>query len=234
MNIPPRIIARARKGFTLLEVVISMGILALLAGSVYAVVSSAISASQTATTQQLIIRRLDAFVRAARDTFLNLPPESVLSLETGLSKGGEAESRLLITKAQEVFGIPSLGGGSLVLAAKPRADGTRTMTLLTIPARATDKQRQEALSAPGIPLLPKLRKPRWSFLISTQDPVWKEELVAGSPRPLLVRLQGEIDELPNPLDVIFYLPPTIAPAAENPQSGTNTPNPTPSPTPPSA
>ena len=63
------------KGFTLLEVVISMTIMALLAGCVYAIVSSAISASQTTMTQQLILRRLDAFLRVTRDAFLNLPAQ---------------------------------------------------------------------------------------------------------------------------------------------------------------
>jgi len=38
----------SRRGFTLLEVVLSMGILALLAGSIYAISNSAITASRTA------------------------------------------------------------------------------------------------------------------------------------------------------------------------------------------
>ena len=63
------------KAFTLIEVVVSMGILALLAASVYAIVRSAINASQAAMDQQLQLRRVDAFLRVTRDAFLNLPAE---------------------------------------------------------------------------------------------------------------------------------------------------------------
>lgn len=223
----------SNEAFTLLEVVISMGILALLAGSVYAVVSASISASQTAMTQQLILRRLDAFLRVTRDAFLNLPAEGTVTLEIGKSKNGSAEQHLVLGKPQEIFGLPSLAGGSLVLAARPRADGTRTMTLLKIPSNATDRERTDALSATGVPLLPHLRKPRWTFKTSPQDEDWKEELPTGSPKPLLVRLQFELDELPNPVEAIFYLPP-VAATPPAPESGTNAPAPSPNPTPPPA
>ena len=214
------------RGFTLLEVVISMVILMILAGAVYAVVSSAISASQTAMTQQLMLRRLNAFLRVTRDAFLNLPIQGSVSLEIGGGKGGNAEQRLVIAKPQEIFGLPSLAGGSLVLAARARADGTRTMTMITIPVNVTEKQRAEALSAPGISLLPKLRKPRWTFKTSPQDQNWKEEFPAASPRPILVRLQVEIDELPNPVEAIFDIPSLGAVPPSPLSTGTNAPTPT--------
>ena len=49
--------------FTLLEVILSMAILALLAASVYAITSSSINAARTTMDQQLALRRLDAFLR---------------------------------------------------------------------------------------------------------------------------------------------------------------------------
>ena len=217
------LIRQTRWGFTLLEVIISMTIMALLAGSVYAVVSASISASQTAMTQQLILRRLDAFLRVTREAFLNLPAEGNVSLEIGHSKGGSAEQDLVISKPQEIFGLPSLAGGSLVLAARAKSDGTRTMTLLTIPANASDREKIEAFAAPGTPLLPRLRKPRWTFKFTPQDEEWKEELPAGSAKPLLIRLQTEIDELPNPVEAVFYLPPLkAAPATATSTNGSAT------------
>ena len=215
------------QGFTLLEVVISMLILALLAGSVYAIVSSSLEASRTATDQQLVLRRLDAFLRITRDAFLNLPAEGSITLEIGRGRGGEPEQRLILGKPQGIFGLPSLAGGALVLASRAAADGTRTMTLLKIPANATDRERAEALEAPGVPLLPKLRKPQWSFKAAAPNSDWKEELPAGSPRPVLARLSLEIDELPEPIEAAFYLPPLGMPPAS-----TNSSAPSPSPTPP--
>jgi len=203
MTTPERIALRKWGAFTLLEVVLSMGILALLAASVYAIVISSIGASRAAMNEQLTLRRLDAFLRVTRDAFLNLPATGTVTLESGKSRGGDAEQRLILGRAQGLFGLPSLAGGSLVLSSRPKADGTRTITLLRIPANASDREREQALAAPGIPLLPKVRKPRWSFF---QEGNWKEEWPAGNPRPSLVRLQMEVEELPDGVEAIFYLP----------------------------
>jgi type II secretory pathway pseudopilin PulG len=203
MTTPERIALRKWGAFTLLEVVLSMGILALLAASVYAIVNSSIGASRAAMDEQLTLRRLDAFLRVTRDAFLNLPATGTVTLESGKSRGGDAEQRLILGRAQGLFGLPSLAGGSLVLSSRPKADGTRTITLLRIPANASDREREQALAAPGIPLLPKVRKPRWSFF---QEGNWKEEWPAGNPRPSLVRLQMEVEELPDEVEAIFYLP----------------------------
>ena len=216
MTTPERIDLRKTGAFTLLEVVLSMGILALLAASVYAIVNSSIGASRAAMDEQLTLRRLDAFLRVTRDAFLNLPATGTVTLESGKSRGGDAEQRLILGRAQGLFGLPSLAGGSLVLSSRPKADGTRTITLLRIPANASDREREQALAAPGISLLPKVRKPRWSFF---QEGNWKEEWPAGNPRPSLVRLQMEVEELPDGVEAIFYLP-TLAtqqPPAKQPQ-----------------
>ena len=195
-----------------------MAIMALLAASVYAITSSSITAARTAMDQQLVLRRLDAFIRITRNAFLNLPGQGTVALEIGKGKGGEAEPRLILGKVQGLFGMPSLGGASLMLASKARSDGTRTICMVRIPARLNDREQESAMNAPGVPLLPKVRKPRWSFMAGANGdgtPAWKEEWPAGSgsPRPQLVRLQLEIDEMPDPVEAIFYVPPVVAPAA---------------------
>lgn len=201
-------------GFTLLEVVLSMGILALLAGSIYAISNSAITASRTTMEQQLTLRRVDAFLRVTRDAWLNLPGQATVSLEVVRGMGGDPEPRLTLGNVQGLFGLPSLGGGSLVLAARPRPDGSRTFTMLRIPAKAGEREIASALSAPGTPLLPGVRKPRWSFLSGDS---WKEEWPAGNPRPALVRLQFEINGIPDPVEAIFFVPPVSAlPAVASP------------------
>jgi prepilin-type N-terminal cleavage/methylation domain-containing protein len=208
----------ASRAFTLLEVILSMAILAMLAASVYAITSSSISAARTAMDQQLVLRRLDAFLRVTRNAFLNLPGQGTITLEIGKGKGGEAESRLILGKVQGLFGMPSLGGASLMLASKARSDGTRTICMVRIPARLSDRELETALTAPGVPLLPKVRKPRWAFF---QGGEWKEEWPAGSPRPELVRLQLEIDEIPDPIEAIFYIPPVSAPQVAPPETPTS-------------
>lgn len=212
-------------GFTLLEVVLSMGILALIAASVYAIANSSITASREAMEQQLILRRLDAFLRVTRGALLNLPAQATVSLEIVRGEGGDPEPRLTLGNVQGLFGLPSLGGGSLVLAARPRADGTRTITMIRIPARASERELATALAAPGIPLLPKVRKPRWSFFDGDS---WREEWPPGSPRPTLIRLQFEIDRIPDPVEAIFFLPPLAFPSSGASASSSPRPTPTPS------
>jgi len=205
-------------GFTLLEVILSMGILALLSASVYAIVSASIGSSRTAMEQQLAVRRLDSFLRVTRDTFLNLPPQSTVSYEVGKSAGGQPEPRLLLTKVQGILGMPSLAGGKAVLAARPRSDGTRTITLLRIPPHATKQEQEAALSSKGIPLLPKIRNPRWSFF---QGGAWRQEWPTGSPRPELIMLEGDLDGIPDPVEAVFYVPQLTATAQATPPVNTN-------------
>jgi len=221
--------ARSRRGtqaFTLIEVVVSMGILALLAASVYAIVGSSITASRIAMDQQLILRRVNAFLTVTRDAFLNLPAEGFVSYEIGKGAGGQAEHRITLEKARNLFGLPSLGGGKLVLAARPQSDGTRTITLLRIPPNAQPLDITHALEAPGSPLLPGVIKPRWSFYANGN---WTEEWPEGSPRPSLVKLQFELKDLPDPIEAIFDVPPLVAPptnATTAPQTPTSSTNPT--------
>lgn len=216
---------RQRAGFTLLEVILSMGILALLSASVYAIVSASIGSSRTAMEQQLAVRRLDAFLRISRDTFLNLPPQSTVSYVIAKAAGGQPEPRLLLTKVQGILGMPSLAGGTAVLAARPRSDGTRTITLIRIPPNANEREEEAALSSSGIPLLTKIRNPRWSFY---QGGAWHQEWPNGSPRPELIMLEGELDGIPDPVEAVFYVPQLIAPSQPTAQAS---PAPVPSPSP---
>jgi len=210
-----------RGGFTLLEIVLSMGILALLSLSIYAIVNSSIAASRASMEQQLGVRRLDAFLAVMRDTFLNLPPQGTVALEIAKLPGGETEPRLLLGKVQGILGMPSLAGGTAVIAARPRSDGTRTLTFLRIPPNSDARQSEAVMASPGIPLLPKILRPRWTFF---QNGSWLEEYPPGSPRPQLVRFEGDLDGIPDPVEAIFYVPPLAVSQAEAPP-----PSPSPSP-----
>ena len=214
MNHSAKETRRSSRAFTLVEVVLAMGILALLATAVYAVTSSAIGASRAAMDQQLVLRRADAFITVVRDALLNLPAEGSVSLEIGKSASGSSEQRLVLSKARNLFGLPSLGGGSLVLAARPMADGSRVLTLLRLPPGLRDDQREKALSVRGVPLLPGAISPQWTFF---SGGTWREEWPAGSPRPQLIRLKVQLREIPDPIETLFYLPPLGAAQGATPQ-----------------
>lgn len=218
--------AKRRAGFTLFEVIMALMILGLLSGAVYSIAMAALETSKSVMTEQSSARRLEAFLRTTRDAFLNLPADANLSLRMTQSSSGSPVPELVFAETSGTFGVPSLGGGSLLLAARPRADGSRTFSILRVPAEL-DTSTMERLVAKGdwIPLLPKVSRVKWFFFNGNE---WVEEWPQGGARPQLVRLQFSYDPMgAAPIDVQFWIPPLSppqAPPGDAAKKGTN-PNP---------
>ena len=218
--------AKGRAGFTLFEVIMALMILGLLSGAVYSIAMAALETSKSVMTEQSSARRLEAFLRITRDAFLNLPADANISLRMSQSSSGAPVPELVFAETSGTFGVPSLGGGSLLLAARPRADGSRTFSILRVPAEL-DTSTMERLVAKGdwIPLLPKVSKVKWFFFNGNE---WVEEWPQGGGRPQLVRLQFSYDPMgAAPIDVQFWIPPLAppqAPPGDAAKKGTN-PNP---------
>lgn len=196
---------RTARAFTLIEVILALGILALLTGAIYGITSASLDATRTTLDEQFAVRRVASFLRVTRDAFLNLPREGTVHLRFTRASGGAPVPELVFEEAAGLFGIPSLGGGSLILAARPRADGSRTFALLRVPKgiQGTDLERLSSGNN-WLPLLPRVEKVKWTFL---SDGEWKEEWPEGSGRPLAVRLQMDYLELPGvPVDSQFWIP----------------------------
>lgn len=204
--------AKRRAGFTLFEVIMALMILGLLSGAVYSIAMAALETSKSVMTEQSSARRLEAFLRITRDAFLNLPADANLSLRMSQSSSGAPVPELVFAETSGTFGVPSLGGGSLMLAARPRADGLRTFSILRVPAEL-DTSAMERLVAKGdwIPLLPRVSKVKWFFFNGNE---WVEEWPQGGGRPQLVRLQFSYDPMGGaPIDVQFWIPPLAPPQA---------------------
>ena len=190
------------RGFTILEVVLAMAVLALLAGSIYAISMAAVQATHETVEEQLTVRRLEGFLRVTRDAFLNLPVNGTVYL-TPSNDNGILD--LNFYKATGLFGLPSLGGGTLVLSARARNDGTRTFSILRLPPNVQGSDRDHFYDDEHwINLLPKVTKPHWSFFLNGN---WTDEWPQGAGRPQLVRLQMEVVGLHDPVIAIFYVPP---------------------------
>ena len=193
---------KKNKAFTILEVILSMAVLALLTGAIYAISMAAMQATQETLEEQLTIRRLEGFLRITRDAFLNLPAKGSVYLDSSSNNG---IPDLFFDNANSLFGIPSLGGGILVLSARPRPDGTRTFSILRLPKNAQGNDR-DRLYQEGhwTSLLPKVIKPHWSFFRNGQ---WLDEWPQGAGRPQLVRLEMNLRAFHDPIVATFYLPP---------------------------
>lgn len=195
-------ILKEKKAFTILEIILAMGVLALLSGAIYGISMAAMQATHETLNEEVTIRRLEGFLRITRDAFLNLPANGSVYLDTS---SGNNIPDLCFEKGSSLFGIPSLAGGTLILSARARPDGTRTLSVLRLPknVQGTDRDR---LYQQGnwITLLPKVIKPHWSFFRNGE---WLDEWPQGAGRPQLARLEMNLSSLHDPIVAIFYLPP---------------------------
>jgi len=194
-------------------------ILALLTGAVYSITSAATETSRATMEEQLAVRRMEAFLKVTRDAFLNLPRGGKVQLRFAKSPTGAPVPEIVFEEAVGLFGIPSLGGGSLILAARPRADGSRTMSLLRVPkdVQGIDLENLEAGNS-WIPLLPRVEMVKWSFFANGE---WKDEWPPENGRPVSARLQMDyLDMAGSKIDSQFWIPPVSAAApAPKPSPG---------------
>ncbi|MFM8363642.1 MAG: prepilin-type N-terminal cleavage/methylation domain-containing protein [Verrucomicrobiota bacterium] len=207
-----------QKAFSLFEVILALMIIGLLSGAVYTISTASLESTKATMAEQTGARRLEAFVRIVRDAFLNLPSDARLFLRIAKSSSGAPVPEMVFAETSGTFGVASLGGGSMILSARPRADGTRAFSILRVPANVEGIEYDRLMEQGGwIPLLPGVEKVAWTFFNQGE---WVEEWPEGSPRPTLVRLQFEYIDLPGSvIDLQFWIPPVVPPQQAPPETG---------------
>jgi prepilin-type N-terminal cleavage/methylation domain-containing protein len=201
---------QARSGFTLFELIMALMILGLLSGAVYSISTAALETTKAVISEQAASRRLEAFLKVTRDSFSNLPADGKVFFRMAKSPAGSPVPELVFMETSGTFGVSSLGGGSLILAARPKADGTRAFSILRLPPNSQGIELERLRSQGAwVSLLPGVEKVKWLFFKTGE---WVEEWEEGAERLRLVRLQFSYDKMPgSPIDVIFWIPPIVAP-----------------------
>lgn len=190
------------RAFTLFELILALAILMLISGGVFSLTGAAMETAKTAREEQTASRRLEAFLRVARETFHNLDAKGSVFLQ--MSRGGSAPVPELVFKdASGAFGNGSLNRAALVLAALPEAGGTRAFALRRVSGEGVGAARE----TPWTPLMSGVERVLWTFY---SEGNWSEEWPAGRGRPELVRLNFTWRDFPEPIEAIFWLPPTAA------------------------
>jgi len=199
------------KGFTLIETLLALGMFALLAGGIYAVSSAAVDASSASMENQSEQERLDSFLRATRNAFLNIPRKATVELRYDTS-GSAGTPEIVFQGGGSYFGIPTLAGGELILSARPQSDGTRTFSLLRIPRNTSTTELSRVRQSGGwLPLFPYVEKVRWEFFDGRE---WQPEWSIDT-RPRMVRLSFlQRADPENPIESIFYVPHLQIPTAQ--------------------
>jgi len=214
------------RAFTLFEVIMALMILGLLSGAVYSVTSAALESSKATIAEHAGVRRLEAFVSVLRSSLLNMSSDARIFLRMGKSPSGAPIPEFVFSETSGTFGISSLAGGSLILAARPMSDGTRNFAIMRVPARVQGLEYDRMMAeGPWISILPGVEKVVWSF---RRQGTWQESWPDGAGRPEAIRLSFEYSNLPGtPLHLEFWIP-TLA----KPQTAPN-PSPQKNPVPPS-
>lgn len=202
-GVPPAFHLRRRQAFTLFEVVLALGIMMLLSGAIFLITTSALEATKITREEQRLSQRLDAFLRVTRDTFLGLEAKGRVYLRFEKTSLTAPMVELVLEQTAGAFGVASLGGGSLVLAALPQADGSRTFALRLLPKNDGTGRPQDDI--PWTPLFPGVERVKWSFFANGD---WTDEWEPAQGRPELARLTFECRELAGPpVEAIFWIPP---------------------------
>lgn len=191
-------------GFTLLEVVLAMTILALLAGALYSISTAAIESTKEALVTQFTMRRLEGFLHLTRNAFLSLPANGTIYLNTDNAANNNGVPDLYFQNAIGLFGLASLAGGTLILSPRSANDGTRSFSILRIPKNVRGSDLATLYQGDTwVTLLPKIKKPHWSFF---KNGTWSDEWPQGAGRPQLVRLEMEVVGIGSMVEAIFYVP----------------------------
>lgn len=163
-----------RNAFTLLEVLVAMGVFLALAGGIFVSVSTVTRAAAEVAAVRSESERLDAFEALVRHAFLNLPAAAQMALS--IRSGAQGDRVVLLLDPPP----PELGSsGATALSAVPDGRGAFALTLESI-----DRNTGSAMRS--IPLLPDVRSLQWRFAGS--DGTFRTEWSRSSGRPLLVRL----------------------------------------------
>ncbi len=198
----------SHRGFTLIEVLVSVAIFIMLAGGIFSAVSVATTASTEVATAQLETARMDAFQRFLRTVFLNLPPEGALDLRVRQIAGRGDVVELLLWPAPEIadFGAAGQRSDGLAVAAQPDGNGAFTISVANFDASEDPARRDAQLTeTQWLPILPEIRMLRWRFGQANGTPLvetWNEQ--QGRPVMIdleLTRLDGSV------LPLAFWLPP---------------------------
>lgn len=180
-----------RRGFTLLEVLISVAIFLLIAGGIFEAVSISMKASRDISMARLESERIDSFQRFGRLLFSDLPGDSRVELRVRQGRGGRDIVELLLSPVPALadFSSDSRPSGGLALSALPDRAGAYTISAANFDDEASPVERDEALEAAvWIPLLPGVKSIRWKF--AAPDSPWLEETwPAGRGRPTLAELE---------------------------------------------
>lgn len=217
-------------GFTLIEIMLSIGLLALLIGGVFSVQRGAMAISADVVTQQEKSMRISSFAELMRRNLEEAPGNARVHLI--VSRGG---SDLFIKDFPLAFAWSGVSAGSksVILRTEPNALRQFTSVVLYLNEEATQDYEQGNLNegkidrTTGQPMVRRLELMDgidslvWKVVDDSKSPSvpgrenpeeWVTEWPFDKPvRPSRVRFNLTMADGSEPLDLIFWIPVTASP-----------------------
>jgi len=225
MKLPVR--NRSAAGFTLLEMVLGLTILAMLSGTVYSIISGAVQTAAKMRISQDENDQVSHFIRLCRQSFQSLPSTAGVTIKIADTSSGLQE--VTISGAPEVFsfGPNPISYKDTVIGLRPDAaatdaaeDGqpvfnlgiTREDIVPADPAQASALVRAggEELLEPDeqgrvwMPLLANVASLTWRAY-KNDDEQWLDEW-DGTDLPLLVEMNLQLSGRSLPIRAVYTLP----------------------------
>ncbi len=217
---PDKLRRYRHSGFTLLEVIMAMGLIMFLVGGVYGIADGTLKLSTSMSRARISEARLTNFTNQWRACLENLPPGTKLTANRKEGKSGEARlllencgtpfawSRNALAAAAVEFAVVRVNGGSAQLMVRH----------LKHPERATTGDEYYTIAE--LPLLEDIKSCSWDFFDSSIKK-WTTKWDDPSRLPLFMRMRWSLTDNATVHESIFWM-------------ANDLPNPTAAPQPPAA
>lgn len=202
-------------GFTLLEVIVALGLITLVIGGVYGVAEGSIKLSASMNKARVVEVRVSNFASQWRDYLENVPP--TIRLSCGLERGARgAAGNLLIEGGQAPFvWTPALKLADAVEFAVVRSEGKKALSLVVRHLKRLEKPTamDSYATLAELPILEGLKEFKTQFY----EPVEERWFSSWDPKkhpqpPLFMRMQFTLMEDPREHDLTFWIANDLKPA----------------------
>lgn len=221
---------RSRAGFTLIEVIAAMTILALVTGSIYGLLRQSIQAAADLEDSEREDQAVRRFLELCRSTLETLPADASLSLATAEETGTAQE--LTLSGVPEAFslGPEPIASSDLVLGMRMRAASRSApdaapsyevaFTREEFAPQAESGEFQVRVGSGDefyqpdeqgrywLPLLTGVRSLEWRYWNET-DRIWEDDWSQAPERPTLLEMQLWPENRGAPLRAVFAIPPAV-------------------------
>lgn len=197
---------RKSRGFTLLEVLLSLGILAVLSVSIFRVVATTVGLSKTMLSEQRLQMHFQDLETYLSRCFSKISPDATFELTIDDANQGLQNLRIIGSNISYPSGERDLVAYETVLQTEFQADGLLRFVQSNFP----DPSRADAgnkTPSPKIKLVGDLIYYRWEFY-DPRTRVWVSEWLVGNGRPALIRFVYQPVSSGQKMQQTLWLPPS--------------------------